>query len=128
MSGPLTTAVAPSLLRDQRIVGIVLFIETSTFATQLPRHLDDDGYAALQAFLSAHPETGDLIRGTGGVRRIRWAMRGRGKRGGSRVVYYWLTNEDRIYLLTVYATGAKDDLTAAERAAWRRAVEAIDND
>ena len=106
----------------------MLFIETTTFAKQLPRHLDDDGYAALQAFLSVHPEAGDVIRGTGGVRKIRWAMRGRGKRGGSRVVYYWLTKEDRIYLLTVYAKGAKDDLTAAERAAWRRAVEAIEND
>ncbi|MXY17219.1 MAG: hypothetical protein F4Y57_09555 [Acidobacteria bacterium] len=106
----------------------MLFIETSTFTKQLPRHLDDDAYAALQAFLSVHPEAGDVIRGTGGVRKIRWAMRGRGKRGGSRVVYYWLTREDRIYLLTVYAKGAKDDLTAAERAAWRRAVEAIDHD
>ena len=106
----------------------MLFIETTTFAKQLPRHLDDDGYAALQAFLSVHPEAGDVIRGTGGVRKIRWAMRGRGKRGGSRVVYYWLTKEDRIYLLTVYAKGAKDDLAAAERAAWRRAVEAIEND
>ena len=106
----------------------MLFIETTTFAKQLPRHLDDDGYAALQAFLSVHPEAGDVIRGTGGVRKIRWAMRGRGKRGGSRVVYYWLTKEDRIYLLTVYAKGARDDLTAAERAAWRRAVEAIEND
>ena len=64
----------------------MLFIETSTFTRQLPRHLDDD-YAALQAFLSVHPEAGDVIRGTGGVRKIRWAMAGRGKRGGSRIIY-----------------------------------------
>jgi len=106
----------------------VLFVETSTFTKLLPRHLDDDGYAALQAFLSAHPGAGDVIRGTGGVRKIRWAMSGRGKRGGSRIIYYWLTKEDHVYLLTVYAKGAKDDLTAAERAAWRRAVEEIEND
>ena len=106
----------------------MLFIETSTFTKQLSRHLDDDSYVALQAFLSVHPDTGDVIRGTGGVRKIRWAIPERGKRGGSRVIYYWRAKEDHIYLLTLYAKGVKDDLTAAERAAWRRAVEAIDND
>ena len=69
-----------------------------------------------------------MIRGTGGIRKIRWAMPGRGKRGGSRIIHYWLAKEKHIYLLTVYAKGAKDDLTGAERDAWRRAVEAIDND
>ena len=106
----------------------MLFIETSTFTRLLPRHLDDDGYAALQAFLSVHPEAGDVIRGTGGVRKIRWTMPGTGKRGGSRVIYYWLAKEDHIYLLTVYAKGTKDDLTATEREEWRKAVKAIDND
>ena len=106
----------------------MLFIETTTFTKQLPRHLDDDSYAALQAFLSVHPDAGDIIRGSGGVRKIRWTMPGRGKRGGSRVIYYWLVREDHIYLLTLYAKGVKEDLTAAERAAWRLAVEAIEND
>ena len=81
-----------------------------------------------RAFLSVHPDTGDVIHGTGGIRKIRWTMPGRGKRGGSRVVYYWLAKEDHIYLLTLYAKGVKDDLTAAERDAWRKAVEAINND
>ena len=106
----------------------MLFIETSTFTKQLPRHLDDARYAALQAFLAAHPAAGDVIPGTGGIRKIRWSMPGRGKRGGVRVVYYWLAREDHIYLLTLYAKGIKDDLTAAERDAWRKAVEAIEND
>ena len=108
--------------------GLVVFIETSTFTNQLPRHLDDDSYAALQAFLSVHPEAGDPIRGTSGIRKIRWTMPGRGKRGGSRIIYYWLAEQDHIYLLTVYAKGVKDDLTAAEREAWRKAVEVIEND
>ena len=106
----------------------MVFIETSTFAKQLPSHLDDDNYAALQAFLAVHPDAGNVIRGTGGIRKIRWAMPGRGKRGGSRVIYYWLAEHDYISLLTVYAKGVKDDLTAAEREAWRKAVKAIDND
>ena len=55
-------------------------------------------------------------------------MPGRGKRGGSRVIYYCLAEQDHIYLLTVYAKGVKDDLTATERDAWRKAVEAIHND
>ena len=106
----------------------MLFIETSTFTKQLPRHLDDDSYAALQASLSVHPDAGNVIRGTGGIRKIRWAIPGAGKRGGSRVIYYWVAKDDHIYLLTLYAKGVKDDLTAAERDAWRRAVEAIDDE
>lgn len=106
----------------------MLFIETSTFTKELPRHLNDDGDAALQAFLSAHPEAGDVILGTGGIRKVRWAMAGRGKRGGNRVIYYWMAGRDHIYLLTVYAKGVKDDLTAAERDAWRKAVETIYNE
>ena len=99
----------------------MLFIETPTFTRQLPRHLDDHGYAALQTFLSVHPQAGDVIRGTGGVR-------GRGKWGGSRITYCRLAKEEHIHLLTVYAKDTKDDLSAAERDAWRWAVEAIDND
>ena len=106
----------------------MLFIETSTFTTQRPRHLDDDGYAALQAVLCVHPEAGDVVRGTGGIRKIRSAMPGRGKRGASRIVYYWLAQADPIYLLTVHAKGAGDDPSAAQRAAWRKAVQAIDRD
>ena len=106
----------------------MLFIETSIFTKRLPRHLDDDSYAALQAFLSVHPEAGDVIRGAGGIRKIRWAAAGRGKRGGTRIVYYWLAAEDHIYMLTLYDKTAKDDLTPAERDAWRRIVEELDND
>ena len=104
----------------------MLFIETSTFTRELPRHFDDDAYAALQdvpqrpsGHWGCHPQYG-------------WhpqdPLDNAGKRGGSRVVYYWLAKEDHIYLLTLYAKGVKDDLTGAERDAWRKAVEAINND
>ena len=106
----------------------MLFIGASTFTRQLPRHLEDDGYAALQGFLSMHADAGDVIRDTGGIRTIRWAMPGRGTRRGSRIIDCWLAKEKHIYPLTLFAKGAKEDLTAAERDAWRRAVEAIDND
>ena len=61
------------------------------------------------------------------VTKIRWAATGRGKRGGSRVIYDWLAKEDRIYTLTRYGRGAKADLTSAERDAWRKAVEEVHN-
>ena len=103
----------------------MLFIETSEFTKHLPAHLDDDSYAALQTFLSAHPDAGNIIRGSGGIRKIRWRAKGRGKRSGSRVIYYWLVADDQIYLLTLYGKGVKDDLSPAERAAWRKVVEEI---
>lgn len=106
----------------------MLFVETSVFTRYLPRHLDDSGYAALQDFLSVHPNAGQVIRGSGGIRKIRWRSRRGGKRGGSRVIYYWLARESHIYLLTIYGKGAKDDLTAGELATWRRVVEEIENE
>lgn len=105
----------------------MLFVETSEFTRRLRSHLDDEGYAALQAFLSVRPDAGDIIRGAGGIRKMRWRSKGRGKQGGVRVIYYWLAAEDRIYLLTLYHKGVKDDLTRVELATWRKVVEDIEN-
>ena len=104
------------------------FIETSLFTKNLPKYLEDNGYAALQAFLGIHPSAGQVIRGSGGIRTLRWRSRRGGKRGGSRVIYYWLAREDHIYLLTIYSKGIKDDLIAGELATWRRVVEEIENE
>ena len=106
----------------------MLFVETSVFTKHLPAHLDDDSYVALQAFLAARPSAGAIIRGSGGVRKIRWGSRGRGKRGGIRIIYYWRVPEGRIYLLTLYRKGVRDDLTAAEQATMRHIVEEIENE
>ena len=105
----------------------MLFIETTEFTKHLPSHLDDDSYVALQTLLSVHPGAGDIIRGSSGIRKVRWKSKGRGKRGGTRIIYYWLLQEDHIYLLTLYGKGVKDDLSSAEVAAWRKVVEEIDN-
>ena len=113
--------------RSLRIVDNVLFVETTVFTRHLSTHLDDNGFAALQAFLSVHPDAGPIVRGSGGIRKLRWGSRGRGKRGGSRVIYYWLPRENHIYLLTIYGKGVKQDLTAEETAAWRRVVKEIEN-
>lgn len=88
----------------------MLFVETSLFTAQLGRHLGDDAYRELQASLMERPDAGALIRGSGGLRKVRWGARGRGKSGGVRVIYYWATAAAQIYLLTIYGKGERADL------------------
>jgi hypothetical protein len=104
----------------------VEFIEAPTFTAHLADYLVDDEYLALQAFLAGDPEAGDVIPGTGGFRKLRWAdpVRGKGKRGGLRVVYYYLLSDARIWLMTLYNKGEMSDLNAAEKRALKSALEA----
>ncbi|MDZ4287621.1 MAG: type II toxin-antitoxin system RelE/ParE family toxin [Prosthecobacter sp.] len=89
----------------------VVFEETPTFTRRVTALLDDDVYAALQQYLILHPDAGDLIRGSGGFRKVRWSAPGRGKRGGVRVIYYWWNSEDVISMVLIYAKNERDDLT-----------------
>ena len=93
----------------------VLFIETPYFTRFCEAHCSDDALRRLQQTLIERPETGDLIRGTKGLRKMRWALAGRGKSGGARVIYYWRTVAGRIYLLHAYAKSEQSDLTDAQR-------------
>ena len=104
---------------------LVLFIETPTFTRLITTLLSDDEYADLQADLSANPERGDLIRGSGGVRKVRFAVRGRGKSGGIRVIYYWVRREGHILMLIAYPKSRKDNLTAAETTILRKLVKEL---
>lgn len=79
------------------------FIEAPTFSKLIHEYLDDLEYSALQWYLMQHPEKGDLIPQSGGLRKIRWKIAGKGKRGGIRVIYYYKNNTNQIWLLTVYA-------------------------
>jgi len=76
--------------------------------------MDDEEYAEMQVFLSHRPDAGNVIRGSGGIRKLRWAGSGRGKRGGLRVIYYWWVARDRISLLLAYPKNEQDDLTAEQ--------------
>lgn len=74
----------------------------------------DEDYAEMQVFLSHRPDAGNVVRGTGGMRKLRWAGSGRGKSGGLRVICYWWVAKDRISLLLAYPKNEQDDLTAEQ--------------
>ena len=97
----------------------MLFIETPVFTREVVRLLDDEDYALLQLHLAATPDAGDLVAGTGGLRKLRWAISGTGKRGGVRVIYFHSTKRREIRLLLIYRKGRKDDLTATEKTMLR---------
>ena len=80
---------------------------------------------AMEAAIAADPMTGVVIPGTGGIRKLRWAGSGRGKRGGIRTIYFYHAGPEAIYLLTVYAKAAREDLSPADKRAWARLVAAI---
>src|SRR5438876_9541072 len=99
-----------------------LFIESTGFTDKVGDFLDDETYARFQHELMGSPERGKLIRGCGGLRKIRVAdpKRQRGKRGGARVIYLHLAEADWIFLLDIYAKGEKEDLSATEKKLLKR--------
>jgi mRNA-degrading endonuclease RelE of RelBE toxin-antitoxin system len=101
----------------------VIIVETPTFTRMIKDLLDEDSYRLLQIELAENPEKGAVIRGTGGIRKLRWSGSGRGKRGGSRVIYYWATEQDVVLMLVAYAKNEKDDLTPAQCKVLRHLVE-----
>ena len=93
----------------------MIFIESPIFTAQIAALVDDESYAEFQKELAINPEVGDVIAGTGGIRKVRMAAKGKGKRGGARVLYYYFVSQDRIGLLLVYAKGEKDNITQKEK-------------
>jgi mRNA-degrading endonuclease RelE of RelBE toxin-antitoxin system len=89
----------------------MVFIESPQFTRAMTELMDDDEYRLLQAALLGNPEAGALIVGSGGLRKVRWSLPGRGKRGGARLIYYYWMVKRRIYLLYAYSKSAKGDLT-----------------
>ena len=88
----------------------MLFIETTIFTKEIQKLIADDSYRELQAALVLRPDAGDLIKGSGGLRKIRWSLRGKGKRGAIRIIYYW-DAPDIIYMLFPYKKNEQEDLT-----------------
>lgn len=104
---------------------IMIFIETTTFTKLLPKYLTDDEYRLFQWYLILNPEVGDLVRGSGGVRKVRWAPEGKGKRGGIRIMYYWKKSDEEIWLLTLYSKSEKASIPGH---ILRKIAEEIENE
>ncbi len=98
-------------------------IETPTFTRLIGQLMDDDEYAKLQLALVLRPDWGRVIPGSGGLRKLRWAGSGRGKRGGLRVIYYWQIADDQIRLLVGYPKSEQEDLSHDEIKQLKRLVE-----
>jgi hypothetical protein len=96
---------------------IASFIELPPFEKYRPNYLDDEAFRTLQISLMANPELGDVIEGTGGLRKLRHgdARRGKGKRGGLRVIYYFWDGKRQFWLFTLYDKDEMDDLSATEK-------------
>ena len=87
------------------------FVETPVFTRAVLSLLPDNEYRSLQLALMLRPDAGDLIPGSGGLRKFRWSLPGKGKRGGARVIYYWQRGSEVIYMLFIYAKSRQEDLT-----------------
>ena len=88
------------------------FIEASAFTKYVYEYLSEDEYLGLQNFLLQYPEAGKVVPGSGGVRKIRWAMSGKGKSGGVRVIYYFKRQDNEIWLLTIYSKNEVENIPA----------------
>lgn len=88
------------------------FIESAAFERVRAVYLDDDEYAELQQFMMENPEAGDIVRGSGGVRKLRWRRKGMGKRGGLRVIYFVRYQPNEFWMLTLYAKARRENVPA----------------
>lgn len=102
------------------------FFETPAFTRYVSSYLTDDEYREMQGRLASAPEDGDMIPGTGGFRKLRWAdpKRGKGRRGGLRVIYYYFSGANQIWLMTLYDKNEASDLTPKQKQALKTAIEA----
>lgn len=103
-----------------------VFVELPAFARFRADYLDDDGFRGLQAALMANPDAGDVIEGSGGLRKLRYgdARRGKGQRGGLRVIYYWWDGGEQFWLFTLYDKNEAADLGAAEKKTLKSMLKA----
>lgn len=104
----------------------LVFLEAPPFTRLFGDYLTDESYRELQCTLMENPETGDVMPGTGGFRKVRWedARRGKGKRGGLRVIYYYLPAYHQIWFFTLYGKDEAADLATREKRILKRAIQA----
>ncbi|WP_166363454.1 type II toxin-antitoxin system RelE/ParE family toxin [Pseudomonas akapageensis] len=101
----------------------MIFIETSIFTRRVKELLDDETYVRFQQALISDPASGDVIEGTGGIRKIRVGAKGHGKRGGARVIYYHFVSASQIALLMIYPKNEQQDLTTDQCKALKAVID-----
>jgi hypothetical protein len=107
---------------------MIAVVETEEFLADVKSVLSESEHDALILYVARHPEAGDLIPETGGLRKLRWAAKGRGKRGGSRVIYYFRNLDVPLFLMAIFAKNVQTDLSPAERKALVRQLRALQAD
>ena len=100
-------------------------VETGRFLKDAAQLMPEEERTRLVAFIGLNPESGDLIPETGGVRKLRWGLAGRGKRGGARVIYYFHSEKIPVFLLAAYGKNEKANLTKAERNVMAKLIPAL---
>jgi len=95
-------------------------IETHIFTEEIVKLLTDDEYKKLQNFLVQHPNSGDIIKGSGGLRKFRWKLKNKGKSGGLRNIYYHYEDKNQIYMIYVYEKSKTSDLTPKQISLLRK--------
>lgn len=98
----------------------ITVLQLPKFKAEATELIGTDGIEALAVYLIDHPDAGDVIPGSGGVRKLRWAAKGKGKRGGARIIYLYVVVAGRVYLIRCYAKNVKADLTADEKKRLRQ--------
>jgi hypothetical protein len=101
----------------------MVIIETPVFTRRIQTILSDEEYRLLQVHLVNKPDCGKVIRGSGGLRKLRWSAGGHGKRGGIRIIYYWFVSQDTLLFLFAYPKSEQDDLTPEQLRQLKRVVE-----
>lgn len=102
-----------------------VFIETTHFSSLVSQYLNDEEYRELQHYLMRHPEIGNIIIGSGGIRKLRWGLLSRGKSGGLRIIYYWAKARDQIYMLTIYSKVDRENIDADTLMRIAKSLETI---
>jgi hypothetical protein len=110
---------------DDEPDALVTVVETPEFVARAGKLLTEAEHDALIAYLATNPSAGDLLQGTGGIRKFRWALAGRGKRGGARVLHFFHNAEMPVFALTIFAKNERADLSQAERNEFRELTKLL---